>query len=144
MDENYVEQPDGRKVAGPQPRGPGTDSSKHISYMLIPTIIVVLTFVAFGLGYLTAPPKDGPSLRALQGAMVEKGCIPAILVGGLGATHEEAQKVADALAVEKATSYGDAKNIEVAVLPAGKAIQDHYPGMKYLAVVYLDRCLPGA
>ena len=141
---DYVEQPDGRMVAGP--RAPEWDKPPphHYGIALLLVLFGMVAVLSLGaiFGRSTAPT---PAWQTLYGQRIVEGCLPQVLVLGTGKEfeadrlHESADRAIEMIN----NTYQDVHRIAAHVLtvPPGSGLRQKNPNAELVAVVTLERCL---
>ena len=145
MGDDFVEQPDGRMVAGPEILNlgkPSTGAGAARLLLLAGLLVAVMFGVLIGRG--TAPTPE-MTWQSLYGDRIQDGCLPQGLIVGVG-PQAQTDQLTDG--VERAvaaihTMYPDARDIEshVTAVPQTARLRQANPQAGVVAYVTLERCL---
>ena len=139
MSEDFIEQPNGRLVAGPQRESGIEGRGKPALPVIILFAWLMTTLSAFALGMLIASPTDYHDLMREeligQGCQWEFGAVP-----GLEADRAKLENVVRTYAASQQASY---RNVKWGIydIPGSSPLHEAYPDAAYLGLVTGERCL---
>ena len=145
MGDDFVEQPDGRMVAGPEILNlgkPSTGAGAARLLLLAGLLVAVMFGVLIGRGTVSAPETTWQDLYATR---IQDGCLPLGLIVGVG-KQVETDRLTEALALSVSairSEYPDAESIEthLASIPQMAHLRQANPNAELVAYVTLERCL---
>jgi len=138
--DEYVEQPDGRLVAGPVLTQPEPDRARPLVGLLLISWVITCGF-AFFLGTLLSSKVD------VQTAMADRvlaGCLPTVTGAQVGA-EAETRAAIDSL-VQQAAATSSYQRVRGFVEPiSSQAVADAFPRDRdtHIGFVLFENCLPG-
>ena len=141
MGDEYVPQPDGRLVAGPQPI-PATEKKARSSLPLLAAAWGATTLAAFAFGYLVHTPT-GDFHSIVRETLIAQACVPQSLV--VPVTKDQTAGLLDQIEayVQQLVTSQRAENVrtELVDIPDSSPLRKAVPAAEALGIATWEACL---